>query len=81
MSIKDWLLGGLAYKSYKQGLRPGVTEPSGFTIVGLKHVGLGSEWRVTYIKNDRPNVIMNFRITPGTTKVYIGKDTFNIYWP
>ena len=81
VSLKDWLLGGLAYKAYKQGVRPGVTEPPGFTVVGLEHIGLGSEWRVSYIRDESPNVRMNFRISPGTTQVHIGSNTFNIYWP
>lgn len=81
MSLKDWLLGGLAYKAYKQGQRPGVTEPSGFTVVGLEHKGIGNEWVVSYIENDRPNSINSFRVSPNTKKVHIAGKTFSIYWP
>ena len=58
--LKDILIGGAALKALKQSNKPGIIPPAGITVLGLKHEGLGSSWKVTYTKDSNPNVKLNF---------------------
>ena len=54
--LKDLLIGGVAYKALKQSNPPTIVPPPTCTIVGMQHIGMGSKWRVTFIRKDNPNV-------------------------
>tara|TARA_B100001287_G_scaffold94512_1_gene79402 strand:- start:584 stop:832 length:249 start_codon:yes stop_codon:yes gene_type:complete len=77
---KDLLIGGAAYKALKQSSPPGIVAPPTCTIVGMKHIGLGSKWRIYYIKNDSPNLKRNFTISKGTSVMTSGSDKWKFHW-
>lgn len=80
MSLKDIVLAGVAYKALKQSSPPGVVAPPGYTITGMKHKGLGSTWKISYVRNDTPNVTQHFTVTSSTSAVTTGADRWEINW-
>lgn len=80
MSLKDILLAGATYKALKQSNPPGVFAPATCTITGMKHQGMGSRWKISYVRNDVPNVTQHFTVTSGTSSVMIGADRWEINW-
>lgn len=81
MSLKDILLAGVAYKAFKQSRPPGVVPPPGYTITGLEHKGLGSKWKVSYIRDEFPNITNSFEITGNTSSYMTGAHKWEINWP
>ena len=63
--LKDILVGGAAWKALKRSDRPGVFPPSGYTVLGMEHIGMGRTWKIIYCKDKRPNIKLNFKIRPG----------------
>ena len=49
--LKDILVGGAAWKALKRSDRPGVFPPSGYTVLGMEHIGMGRTWKIIYCKN------------------------------
>ena len=78
--LKDLLIGGVAYKALKQSNPPTIVPPPTCTIVGMQHIGMGSKWKVTFIRKDNPNVKRNFTISKGTTGRTSGADRWKFYW-
>ena len=78
--LKDVLIGAAALKALKQSNKPGVIPPAGITVLGLKHEGLGSSWKVTYIKDSNPNVKLNFKIKKGISGRYSGGGQWKFHW-
>ena len=54
--LKDILVGGAAWKALKRSDRPGVFPPSGYTVLGMEHIGMGRTWKIIYCKNKNPNI-------------------------
>ena len=80
MSLKDLLVAGTAYKAFKQSRPPGVVAPPGYTITGMEHKGLGSKWKISYVRYESPNITNSFTIA-GSTSVYsTGADKWIIKW-
>ena len=80
MSLKDILLAGAAYKALKQSSPPGVVAPPTCTITGMKHQGMGSKWKISYVRNDTPNVTQHFTVTSSTSSIMTGADKWEINW-
>ena len=81
MSLKHWILGGAAAKALRVSQRPTIVAPSGYTVTGMKHQGLiGTSWRVSYIKDNQPNLRKNFSISKGTTGRTEGSVRWKFYW-
>lgn len=78
--LKDILIGGAAWKALKRSDRPGIVAPSNCTLLGIKHIGMGSSWKVIYCKNSNPNVKLNFTVRPGMTGMNAGGDRWKIHW-
>lgn len=81
MSLKDIVLAGVAYTAFKQSRPPGVLAPAGHTVTGIKHIGLGSTWKVSYIRNEFPNITDSFEITGSANSYMTGADKWEINWP
>ena len=76
------LLGAVAAKTYNSANnRPTVVAPPGCSIVNLEPKGIGTEWRVTWIKDDKPNIKRNFNINRATRGMNSGGHKFIINWP
>ena len=81
MSLKHWILGGAAAKALRVSQRPSIVAPLSYTVTGMKHQGLiGTSWRVSYIKDDQPNLRKNFSISKGTTGRTEGSARWKFYW-
>lgn len=78
--LKDILIGGAAWKALKRSDRPGVCAPPGYTLLGMQHIGLGSQWKIIYCKNDVPNVKLHFTIGRNSSGMYTGADKWQIQW-
>ena len=77
---KDLFVGAVAYKALKQSNPPTIVPPPTCTIVGMKHLGLGAKWKITYIKKDSPNSKRNFTISKGTSGLTSGTDRWKFHW-
>ena len=80
MSWKDLLVAGTAYKTFKQSRSPGVVAPPGYTITGMKHKGLGSTWKISYVQNASPNITNSFEISGSTSSYVTGADKWEVHW-
>ena len=81
MGLKDWLIAGVATKALKSSQRPGVISPPGYTVIGMTHKGIaGSNWKITYIKDDQPNMKLNFTIKKGITGRSEGSGKWPFHW-
>jgi|TARA_B100001971_G_scaffold212944_1_gene244567 hypothetical protein len=82
MGLKHWILGGAAAKAVRVSQRPSIVAPPGYTVTGMKHQGLiGTSWKISYIKDDQPNLRKNFSISKGTTGRTEGAtDWWKFYW-
>lgn len=80
MSLKDILLAGAAYKALKQSSPPGVIPPPGYTVTGMEHKGLGSKWKISYVRNESPNITNSFTISGSTSGYSTGGDQWVIKW-
>jgi len=80
MSWKDLLIAGTAYKALKQSRPPGVIAPPGYTITGMDHKGLGSKWKISYVRNENPNITNSFTISSSTSGYTTGADKWIIKW-
>ena len=78
--LKDILIGGAALKALKQSNKPGVIPPAGITVLGLKHEGLGSSWKVTYIKDSNPNVKLKKKKKKGISGRSSGGGQWKFHW-
>jgi len=78
--FKDLLIGGAALKALKRSDRPVVLPPPTCSVVGLKHKGFGSTWKVSYIYNDRPNVKHSFTINRSIKARTSGRDKWQFQW-
>ena len=79
--FKDLLIGGAALKALKQSNRPGVVPPSSCTVIGMKHIGFVRTWKIDYIENNRPNIKLNFKISPGViSRSAKGSENWKFHW-
>ena len=78
--LKNVLMGAAAAKLFAKTNRPIVVAPEGFKIVGLRHIGFGSSWTVTYVSENRPNVKEHFKVSRSTKAFTVKGSTFEIYW-
>jgi hypothetical protein len=77
---KSLFAAGVAAKAYNVLKKPTIVPPPGFTIVDLKHEGIGPNWVVRYVENSRPNSTNVFRIRRGVVGTSIGGKQFRIHW-
>ena len=81
MGLFKILVGAAAVKTLRSSNRPGVIPPPGYTVTGMKHKGvIGSKWKISYIKNDQPNLKKNFTINKGTRGRTSGSDRWEFHW-
>ena len=81
MGLFKILVGAAALKTLKSSNRPGVIPPPGHTVTGIEHKGIiGSTWKISYVKNDQPNLRKNFTISKGTSGRISGSDRWKFYW-
>lgn len=78
--LKNILMGAAAAKLFAKTNPPIVIAPEGFQVVGLRHLGFGSNWTVTYVSENRPNAKEHFKVTKSTKTMSIRGSTFEIYW-
>ena len=78
--LKDILIGGAAWKALKRSERPVIVAASNWIVLRIKHIGMGSNWKVKYCKNSNPNVKLNFTVRPGMTGMNAGGDRWKIHW-
>ena len=78
--FRDVLLGGMAYKALKRSNPPSVVPPPKHTLVGLKHRGLGSNWTVSYVHDDRPQSVISFTVSKGITSRTEGWGKWLFHW-
>jgi hypothetical protein len=78
---KGLFAGMVALKIHNATKRPTVVAPKGFTVVGLDHSGIGKNWKVYYIKDERPNVKHVFSIGQSTRSATVFGHQFHVHWP
>ncbi len=79
--LKKILVGAIAAKTYNATKRPTVSAPTGFTVVGIQHRGIGKKWEITYIDHQSRNLKRKFTIDPSVKSMNFGGNSFDIYWP
>ena len=79
--FKDLLLGAAGVKTYQNVYnKPIITPPPGYIIRGMKQVGFGSTWKITYSKNGSSSTNF-FKINSRTKGYSMGSDKWGIDWP
>ena len=80
--FKNLLVGAVGLKTYQNVYnKPTVIPPPGYVIKGMKQVGLGSAWKISYSKSNRMNITNHFKINKSTRSYSIGGDKWSINWP
>lgn len=80
--FKDLLIGAAGLKTYQNVYnRPTVSPPPGYVIKGMKQMGLGSTWKISYSKSSNMNVTNYFKINKPTSGYTMGRDRWGIHWP
>jgi hypothetical protein len=78
--LKDAIMGGAVIKALRLSDRPVIESPNTCRIVEMKHQGLGSSWKVTYVTNQNPNVKRHFKINKNVKMVTTGREKWKIHW-
>lgn len=80
--FKDMMLGAVGLKTYQNVYnKPTVVPPPGYVIKGMKQVGLGSTWKISYSKSNNMNITSHFKINKRTSGYTMGGDRWSIHWP
>ena len=79
--LKNILIGAAGFKTYQNIYnRPTVIPPPGYVIKGMKQVGLGRTWKITYSKNGSSSTSF-IKIDPSYKGLTMGSDKWDISWP
>ena len=79
MGFLDFLAAGyLAKRAHNVASRPNITVPDGYEIRGMKASGM-NEWVIKYGKV-KDSYTGQFKVSRNTTKLYMGGETWHIWW-
>lgn len=72
----------LATRAYNVATkRPTVVVSPGYTIVNMEPLGLGTDWRISFYENSKPNLTFTVKIHKGMRVVSSYGAKFNIQYP